>query len=111
MSSSTWLARDEMNNTYVALKVLNGFHTELFERGRIWELEVLQRLSSPPLTPHCLQLMSHFTFPGKGTAGQHLCLVTNVLGGDVKSLFTRHLPFGPCQTHHLTPTPWNRLCP
>ncbi|KAF8903165.1 kinase-like protein [Gymnopilus junonius] len=78
------------NNSYVALKVLNGFHTELFERGRICELEVLQQVSMPPSTPHCLQLMSHFTFPGKGTAGQHLCLVTNVIGGDVKSLFTKH---------------------
>ncbi|KAK0455646.1 kinase-like protein [Desarmillaria tabescens] len=89
MSSSTWLARDKMDNSYVALKILNGFHTELVERGRVWELEALQRISSSPLM-HCLQLMSHFTLPGKGTAGQHLCLVTKVLGGDVKSLFEKH---------------------
>ncbi|KAK0448169.1 kinase-like protein [Armillaria borealis] len=89
MSSSTWLARDSMDNSYVAVKILNGYHTELVERGRTWELEVLKQVSSLS-SPHCLQLMSHFTFPGKGTAGQHLCLVTKVLGGDVRSLFEKH---------------------
>ncbi len=101
------------NNTYVVLKALNGFHTELFERGRNWGLEVLERVSSSLLMPHCLQVMSHFTFPGKGTVGQHLCLVTNVLGGDVKLPFTKYgiSPLPSRQTRHLTPTPWNRPCP
>ncbi len=47
-------------------------------------------MSSPPSSPYCLQLKSHFTFPGKGGAGQHLCLVTKVLGGDIKALVTKH---------------------
>ncbi|KAK0503990.1 hypothetical protein EDD18DRAFT_1131648, partial [Armillaria luteobubalina] len=38
------------------------------------------------MNPRCLGLLSHFTFPGKDTARQHLCLVTKVLGGDVKIL-------------------------
>ncbi|KAK0448897.1 kinase-like protein [Desarmillaria tabescens] len=83
----TYLYRD---NSYVALKILSGYYTDLVERGRVWELEALEKVSSPPPSPHCLQLMSHFTFPGKGSAGQHLCLVTKVLGGDVKSLFIKH---------------------
>ncbi|KAK0430418.1 kinase-like protein [Armillaria borealis] len=90
MSSSTWLARDTMDNSYAALKVLSGHHTDLVLRGRLWELGALEKVSSAPSSPHCLQLKSHFTFPGKGSAGQHLCLVTKVLGGDVKSLLTKH---------------------
>ncbi|KAK0244245.1 kinase-like domain-containing protein [Armillaria nabsnona] len=104
MSSSTWLARDKMyappvsltmclpnifrENSYVALEILNGHHTNLVEQNLVWELEVLECVSSPS-SPHCLGLLSHFTFPGKRNAGQHLCLVTKVLGGDVKSLFLK----------------------
>ncbi|KAK0441957.1 kinase-like protein [Armillaria borealis] len=90
MSSSTWLAHDTMDNSYVAIKVLSGHYTNLVELGRVWELEALEQVSSPPSSPYCLQLKSHFTFPGKGGAGQHLCLVTKVLGGDIKALITKH---------------------
>ncbi|SJK98279.1 uncharacterized protein ARMOST_01542 [Armillaria ostoyae] len=89
MSSSTWLARDTMNNSYAALKVLSGHHTDPVLRGRVWELGALEKVSSAPSSSHCLQLKSHFTFPGKDSARQHLCLVTKVLGGDVKSLLTK----------------------
>ncbi|KAK0449113.1 kinase-like protein [Armillaria borealis] len=64
MPSSTWLARDKIENSYVALKILNGHHTSLVEQNLVWELKILERVSSP--SPHCLDLMSHFTFPGKG---------------------------------------------
>lgn len=90
MSSSTWLARDTMDDSYVALKILSGYYTDLVERGCVWELGVLERVSSPPSNPYCLQLKSHFTFPGKGSASHHLCLVTNVLGGDIQLLFAKH---------------------
>ena len=73
-------------NTYVALKILNGYHTDLVNRGRVWEPEALKNISVPPSNPHCLQLASSFTFPGKGSAGEHLCMVTQLLGGDVNSL-------------------------
>ncbi|PBK97719.1 kinase-like protein [Armillaria gallica] len=88
MSSSTWLARDKIENSCVALKILNGHHTSLVEQNLVWELKALERVSSPS-SPHCLGLLSHFTLPGKGNAGQHLCFVTKVLGGDVKSLFLK----------------------
>ncbi|KAF8531902.1 kinase-like protein [Gautieria morchelliformis] len=74
------LPAEEGENSFVAVKVL---------KGRIWEQEALKLVSSPP-SSHCLQLLSHFTIPGKGSAGEHLCFVTPVLGGDVKSLFERH---------------------
>ncbi|KAK0215175.1 kinase-like protein [Armillaria nabsnona] len=78
------------DDSYVALKILSGYYTDLVVRGRVWELGALEKVSSPPSSPHCLQLKSHFTFAGKGSAGQHLCLVTKVLGGDIKSLFVKH---------------------
>ncbi|KIJ33147.1 hypothetical protein M422DRAFT_52576 [Sphaerobolus stellatus SS14] len=90
MSSSTWLARDLQENSHVAIKILNGYNTDLAQRGRVWELEALKRLSSPTSSAHCLRLISNFTIPGKGSAGEHLCLVTQLLGGDVKSLHERH---------------------
>ncbi|KAF8573007.1 kinase-like protein [Ramaria rubella] len=90
MSSSTWLARDQMGKSYVALKVLNGYTTDLVSRGRVWKLEALKRISSPPSDSHYLRLLSSFSFLGKGSAGRHLCYVTPVLGGDVKSLHNEH---------------------
>ncbi|KAK0470806.1 kinase-like protein [Armillaria novae-zelandiae] len=69
--------------------ILSGYYTDLVERGRVWELGARERVSSPPSIPYCLQLKSHFTFPGKGSAGQHLCFVTNALGGDIQSLFAK----------------------
>ncbi|OBZ71880.1 Serine/threonine-protein kinase SRPK, partial [Grifola frondosa] len=75
MTSSTWLARNQIENSYIALKILSGYTTDLVQRGRVQEFETLKRVSSPPLTSHCLRgLISSFTLPGKGSAGQHLCL-------------------------------------
>ena len=57
----------------------------------MWELAALQRLSTPtspsgPEFKHCIELISHFTHVGNDRDGEHLCLVTDVMGGDVKSL-------------------------
>jgi serine/threonine protein kinase len=46
---------------------------------------ILKQVSSLP-NPHCLQLLSDFIIPGKGSAGKHLCFVTQVLGGDAIKL-------------------------
>ncbi|KAF8957039.1 kinase-like domain-containing protein [Flammula alnicola] len=35
---------------------------------------------------HCPRLLANFIHPGKDRDGDHLCLVTDVMGGDVKSL-------------------------
>ncbi|KZT01010.1 kinase-like protein [Laetiporus sulphureus 93-53] len=90
MSSSTWLAHDRIENSYVAIKILNGYTTDLVQRGLVWEHVALQRVSSPTSSPYCLQLLSSFRLSGKGSAGEHLCLVTQVFDGDVKSLFLAH---------------------
>lgn len=55
----------------------------------MWELAALQQLSSPwtgPPLDHCLRLVDHFTHPGKAQDGKHLCLVTQLLAGDVRTL-------------------------
>jgi len=57
----------------------------------MWELAALQQLNSrPPIlgfaSTYCTRLLSHFIHPGKDQDGNHLCLVTEILGGDVKSL-------------------------
>ncbi|KAF8885738.1 kinase-like domain-containing protein [Infundibulicybe gibba] len=90
MSSSSWLARDHQENSHVAIKILNGYMTDLEKRGLVWERRALDQLSSPSPSAHCLKLLSNFTIPGKGSAGEHLCLVTQLLGGDVNSLHDKH---------------------
>ena len=35
---------------------------------------------------HCPRLLADFIHPGKDQDGDHLCLVTDVMGGDVKAL-------------------------
>ncbi|KAJ4490068.1 kinase-like domain-containing protein [Lentinula aciculospora] len=90
MNSSTRLAYDTTANDFGAIKALKGHSTEFRKRGRIWELEALQRVAA---SSHCLHLPNEFTHPGKGSAGHHFCLVTSVYGGDVKSLWVQHQNF------------------
>ncbi|KAJ7216539.1 kinase-like protein [Mycena pura] len=91
MNSSTWLVYDQQSQTYLALKALTGHCTQCVQKGLSWELKALTRVSSPP-HKHCLQLKDSFTIPGKGSAGSHLCLVTSLLAGDLKSVWGPRLP-------------------
>ncbi|GLB43876.1 putative kinase-like protein [Lyophyllum shimeji] len=91
MNASVWMAFDEKEKRYVAIKALKGYSTDLFKRNVTWELPALQRVASIPPPPgvestHWPQLLDHFIQPGRDRDGEHLCLVTDVLGGDVKSL-------------------------
>ncbi|KAI0315032.1 kinase-like domain-containing protein [Amylostereum chailletii] len=89
VSAITWLAHDQQENSYVSLKVLNRYYTNLARYGPVWELQALRRVTSPPSNRHCLRLVSNFTFSVEGGAGEHLCLVTPILGGDLKSLLKK----------------------
>ena len=76
---------------YVAIKALKGYSTDLIRKGITWELETLERVTSVPppsgIEPtHCPRLLANFVHPGKDRDGDHLCLVTDVMGGDVKAL-------------------------
>lgn len=51
-----------------------------------FQVPALQRITSTPghdPSPHCLRLVDHFSLPGKGSAGRHICLVTPLFGGDI----------------------------
>jgi serine/threonine protein kinase len=74
------------DNKFVAIKVLTGHMTNMYERALVWEPEALRLVSRLPASPHCTQLLDEFTIPGKGSAGSHMCFVMPVYGGDVKGL-------------------------
>jgi len=99
MYSSTWLAKDQGNKKHVAIKILTGFATQLAQEGLTPELDVLRKLSSSPhgaepKDGHCLSLHSNFIYPGRSNIGPHLCLVTDVFGGDVEHLKRIYAPNG-----------------
>jgi serine/threonine protein kinase len=76
---------------YVAIKVLKGYATSLVQKDIMWELAAFELLSAPSPASglesnHCLRLISHFMHMGNVQDGEHLCLVTDVMGGDVRSL-------------------------
>ena len=85
--SSTWLARDAVNASYVAIKAMTGYITRLHEEKKTWEVRALSLLSLPQPSPHCLHSLATFTTPGTGSSGDNLCIVMPVYGGDVKSLY------------------------
>lgn len=85
--SSTWLARDAVNASYVAIKALTGYITQMEEEGKVWETRALHLLSRPKPSPHCIYSLATFTAPGTGSSNAHLCIVTPVYGGDLKSLY------------------------
>ncbi|KAG9227128.1 hypothetical protein CCMSSC00406_0010232 [Pleurotus cornucopiae] len=86
MHSSTWLARDKVLNKFVAIKVLTGYTTEIYERGVTWEADALRLLSYTPQSEHCVELLDEFTMLGRGSAGSHLCFVMPFYGGDTRTL-------------------------
>jgi len=86
LHSSTWLARDSIENMFVAVKALTGHITDMYERALVWEADALRLVSQLPTSPNCIQLLNEFTTPGRGSAGSHMCFVMPLYGGDVKAL-------------------------
>ncbi|KAJ6453131.1 kinase-like protein [Mycena sanguinolenta] len=88
MHSSTWLARDKIDKRFVAIKALTSHMTKMndWDHNVYWEAEALRLMSFHPPSPHCIQLLDEFTIPGRGSAGPHLCFVSPVYSGDVKTL-------------------------
>ncbi|KIM80030.1 hypothetical protein PILCRDRAFT_542341 [Piloderma croceum F 1598] len=109
MNASIWIAFDKKEKRYVAIKALKGYSTNLEVRQITWELAALERVTSmpPPVgftSTHCPQLLDRFRHPGRVQDGDHLCLVTDILGGDVKRLqFRRRFPL-PLAKHILLHT-------
>ncbi|KAJ7155191.1 kinase-like domain-containing protein [Mycena filopes] len=91
MQGSVWLARDHDDARYVAIKALTGNATALWKDKRTDERGVMEhvgkgiKLAGRP--SYCASLLSHFIHPGRVPSdGQHLCLVMDVLAGDVAAL-------------------------
>lgn len=75
-------------NKFVAIKALTGCYTGLIDEGLVWETEAPKAISERnSSSSHALKLLSSFIHPGKGSSGQHMCLVTQLLGGDVNALW------------------------
>jgi serine/threonine-protein kinase SRPK3 len=70
----------------VAIKILTGYATSLNREQKLREFEVHQRLSSvtPTRNDHCVRLSTHFVHPGFDDDGEHICLVTELLGPNVQ---------------------------
>lgn len=104
----------------MAIKALKGFASYLADMGYIQELHVMERITnaarrSTNVPIHCTTLRTHFIHAGKPGDGDHLCLVLDVLLGDINRLRlpnnTRPLPLakrilrdmliGLTQTHHV----------
>ena len=81
--ASIWLVLDSTDQKYYAMKALTGWCTA---RQTHWELDAYQALASLGPVPHMLHLKHHWIEPGRGSAGDHLCLVTQLLGGDLAHL-------------------------
>jgi serine/threonine-protein kinase SRPK3 len=75
---------------FVAIKALTGMATNLHDRGFMQELPIMQCISKliqwSGQPAYCTLLRSHFIHPGKPGDGNHLCLVMDVLGGDIEAL-------------------------
>ncbi|KAK5735922.1 hypothetical protein LTR17_007757 [Elasticomyces elasticus] len=82
--STTWLARDVAGNHYCALKILKTEETALCT-----ELHALQRLADiqtdHPGKSHIRSLVANFIIEGPN--GQHTCLVTDVAGPSLSSVY------------------------
>ncbi|KAH7918638.1 kinase-like protein [Leucogyrophana mollusca] len=98
MGSSLYFFALSRKNNCVAIKILNGYASQLNREDKLQELKVLQRLScaSPSPLPaetstHSGRLLTHFYHPGIEEDGEHLCLVMKLLGSDVQA-FRENLP-------------------
>ncbi|KAH0581560.1 Dual specificity protein kinase lkh1 [Termitomyces sp. J132] len=87
VSSSIWLAFDQKQSRYVAIKALKSSENIRACKGDSFEFEALQAVTvTKTPSPHCLKLFAACNVPGKGRDGIHLCYVTQLQGGNVASL-------------------------
>ncbi|KAK5164960.1 uncharacterized protein LTR77_009625 [Saxophila tyrrhenica] len=89
--STTWLARDAVEERYVALKILRSDET-----ARRNELDMLRRLAelqtNHPGKKHIRTLVDHFSIHGPN--GEHICLVTEVAGPSLRDVYSAQNPSG-----------------
>ncbi|KAL5327045.1 hypothetical protein ACEPPN_004735 [Leptodophora sp. 'Broadleaf-Isolate-01'] len=81
--STTWLARDSRNNTYVALKFVTSAASEGYG-----DLKTLRDISSGSDAQAGYEYINHLLdeFYVDGPNGHHLCLVSKALGASVANI-------------------------
>ncbi|OCH86861.1 kinase-like protein [Obba rivulosa] len=92
-SSSTWLARVHRGlypTRYVAVKVVTTESSELFDtswsdRSDLWR-SIQTADPQHPGHRHCAHWRVYDTFTCDSVHGNHMCLVTNILGPDMATL-------------------------
>ncbi|KLO05077.1 kinase-like protein [Schizopora paradoxa] len=85
-NSSVWLAFDEVDERYVAIKLLTGYLTRLIRVRICIEDTGLELVSSDP-SPHCVSAIASFVHPGKALP---LPLVKRILYHTLKGLVHLH---------------------
>ncbi|KAF5672850.1 CMGC SRPK kinase [Fusarium circinatum] len=88
--STTWAAKDQLHNRYVALKIT------VAEAKRSNEIEILQKLAATPRNHdgscYVNQMLDHFTVIGPN--GSHDCLVLELVGPNVSDVIVSHCSDG-----------------
>lgn len=87
------------DSRFVAIKALTGAATGLHDKGIIQELPIMQHVTNMThqtgQVAHCVPLRTHFIQTGKTGDGEHLCLVMDVLVGDIEALRDENRRFPP----------------
>ncbi|PWY96163.1 serine protein kinase [Aspergillus sclerotioniger CBS 115572] len=77
--STVWVARDQKEETYVAVKICIS---EEANDSNLRDLDILNKVTSKqPSTPHVMRILDHFDLDGPN--GAHHCLVLELLGPSV----------------------------
>ncbi|KAF5671132.1 CMGC SRPK kinase [Fusarium denticulatum] len=84
--STTWAAKDQLHDRYVALKIT------VAEAKRSKEIEILQKLAATPRnhdgSSYVNQMLDSFTVIGPN--GSHDCLVLQIVGPNVSDIIVSH---------------------
>ncbi|KAF5645960.1 CMGC SRPK kinase [Fusarium tjaetaba] len=84
--STTWAAKDQLHDRYVALKI------SVAEAKRSKEIEILQKLAASPRfhaeSSYVNQMLDHFSVVGPN--GSHNCLVLELIGPNVSDVIENY---------------------
>ncbi|KAL6803562.1 kinase-like domain-containing protein [Trichoderma sp. SZMC 28012] len=86
--STVWLARDEVKDTYVSIKIVVAEQSHN-HNGELQILQAITRTGDPTHPGH--KHVSHLldSFYHEGPSGRHLCIVLELLGPKISSVVNR----------------------
>ena len=87
MRDESWNQLQHTKITNQQSIVMRKSSLNFMQDGVCWEVGALKRLSGlQNYSPYTLQMLDKFIHPGKVSSGQHACIVSDVLGGNVGEL-------------------------